>query len=138
MKPAFFCKSCAQTAFTVWRNIFLCPCIFRREGRTNCSKETIADTGLPGRPNNGTPSMAPNASGLPGRMATCQKCMALPISPMTFLTKSKSPTETPPEEIIKSAQRAVLNLFCKSVFLSLAIPSISGIPPHSRTCAARE
>ncbi|OPY12642.1 MAG: hypothetical protein A4E67_00058 [Syntrophaceae bacterium PtaB.Bin038] len=54
----------------------------------NCSKETMVDTGLPGRPKRGFPSSRPKASGRPGRMATRQNWIRLPISAMMSFTRS--------------------------------------------------
>jgi len=56
------------------------PVPYFRPRFSTLSKKTIADTGLPGKPNRGTLSMAPKSSGLHGHMTTCQKCMELPIS----------------------------------------------------------
>ena len=43
------------------------PIIFKRPGRTNCSKATIDETGLPGRPNSGLPADLAEGKGL-GRL----------------------------------------------------------------------
>ena len=71
----------------------------RRAGRTNSSKLTMADTGLPGSPNTGVAEAArtPNANGFAGRMATCIHRIfpALSFS-RTTRTRSRSPTLTPP------------------------------------------
>ena len=68
----------------------------------------MLDTGLPGRPKYGTPPTVQKTSGLPGFMATRQKIVSAPKSSRTFLTKSYSPTETPPEETAKvSADRGL-------------------------------
>ena len=56
----------------------------RSAGRANNSKETIEETGLPGRPKTGTPSTRPKASGLAGLMATCIHRMSPIRSSTTF------------------------------------------------------
>jgi hypothetical protein len=43
-----------HTAVAAGRSRSRRPCSIRRAGRTNTSKDTNADTGLPGRPNTGT------------------------------------------------------------------------------------
>ena len=59
----------------------------------------MAETGLPGRPSTGTPPSGaswPNSSGLPGRMAICQKSSVMPRLCRPSMTRSWSPTEAPP------------------------------------------
>ena len=56
---------------------------------------TTTETGFPGKPKNMLSFILPNASGLPGLTAIFQKFI-LPNSLRTSLTKSASPTETPP------------------------------------------
>ena len=48
------------------------------DGLTNCSKETMDETGLPGRPKTGFPSIVPKAKGFPGFIATFQKTISIP------------------------------------------------------------
>ena len=69
------------------------PASARIAGRTNSSKVTADETGLPGRPNRrtGVPppgrSAVPNANGLPGWTATRQRSMR-PMVSMAVLTTS--------------------------------------------------
>ena len=62
----------------------------------------MVDTGLPGKPKNVAPPTVPTANGLPGFSAMRQKS-SVPTSSTTALTKSASPTETPPLAMTKSA-----------------------------------
>src|SRR5262249_54205730 len=52
------------------RNRARWPNIFNSAGRAKSSKLTSDDTGLPGSPNTGVPSITPNASGFAGLIAT--------------------------------------------------------------------
>jgi len=61
----------------------------------------------------GTSFMAPKARGLPGLMATCQKCIWFPTSFMMSLTRSLIAHGDTPEEMIRSARRADFNFFRK-------------------------
>ena len=61
---------------------------FKRDGLTNCSKETMEETGFPGSPKAGFPPMVPKARGFPGFMATFQKTISIPRSLRTSLTRS--------------------------------------------------
>jgi hypothetical protein len=83
--------------------------------------------------------MYPKARGLPGFIRTRQKEIS-PSAARTFLTTSKSPTETPPEVINKSAPCAkpARILAVRSSSVSCAIPNINGTPPYLSTCAAFE
>ena len=67
-------------------------------GRTNSSKLTMAETGLPGRPKTGVPpAERPKANGFAGRMATCiHRMVPGHRFSRTTLTMSRSPTLTPP------------------------------------------
>ncbi len=76
-------------------------------GRANCSKATITDTGLPGRPKKGVRPSRPKAKGLAGCIATCQNSMS-PNSASTALTRSYSPMDTPPEVKTASASSPAL------------------------------
>ena len=58
-------------------------------------------TGFPGKPNNGVSFQNPNNGGEPGLILILQNKI-LPSVSIIFLTKSKSPIDTPPEVIIKS------------------------------------
>jgi hypothetical protein len=65
----------------------------RIAGRTNSSNVTIADTGLPGKPNTGSAPFSGDGSvakvmGLPGRMLTSQRCCSAPSAASAALTKS--------------------------------------------------
>src|SRR5680860_1899002 len=71
----------------------------------NISKETMAATGFPGTPKTSVPSRTPKDSGLPGFIATRQNLLSTPNSSCTSLTKSYSPTETPPEVMSTSYSR---------------------------------
>src|SRR5215212_3328726 len=71
------------------------PAMRRRAGRAKSSKLTIDDTGLPGRPNTGTPPTSPKAKGLAGRTATWNHRMS-PMRSSTTFTRSTSPMLTPP------------------------------------------
>ena len=79
------------------------PARRRRTGRTNSSKVTKLDTGLPGRPNSSTGSAVPstsarpNANGLPGWTATRHRFMC-PTASNAVRTTSYGPTETPPDD----------------------------------------
>ena len=56
-RPGFLRSVSPSTAATRGRNSARCPASLRSAGRTNCSKVTIADTGLPGRPNTSGPAL---------------------------------------------------------------------------------
>ena len=77
----------------------------------------------------------PKAKGLPGRIRTRQKSMP-PSSFMTSRTTSWSPTETPPELIIRSAERAASSAASTSSRESLATGSVLGTAPAASTWAA--
>ncbi len=85
---------------TVARPVSLC-----RAGTTNISKETYAETGLPGRVKIGVPSspITPNPWGLPGCIATSRKS-TVPSSLSTSLTTSWVPLLTPPLVTTRSAR----------------------------------
>ena len=77
-------------------------------GRTNSSKLTMADTGLPGSPNTGVAESArtPKANGLAGLMATCIQRIVPALSfSRTTRTRSRSPTLTPP--LVRMASHVV-------------------------------
>ena len=57
-------------------------------------------------PRPGTSLTRPNISGLPGRMAICQKSSLRPISASASCTRSCSPTDAPPVVTSMSAPRA--------------------------------
>ena len=79
------------------------PAICRSSGRASSSKDTSADTGLPGSPRRGTPSTEATANGLAGRMAICSH-RASSIRSSTSFTTSASPMLTPPE-VSRTSQR---------------------------------
>ena len=56
------------------------PCSASTAGRTNSSKHTSDDTGLPGRPNTSVSPRTPNEIGFPGFTATRQKISSTPSS----------------------------------------------------------
>ena len=107
--PNFLRISSSRIALMTGFSKRLLPDIFKRAGRTNCSKDIIIDTGLPGRPKTGFAlrvswgGIIPNRSGFPGFMATFQNFVSIPSSTKTPFTRSYSPTLTPPEIKITSA-----------------------------------
>ena len=78
------------------------PCQRRSAGRTNSRNVTKAETGLPGNPNRNFSPTRPKTNGLPGRMATFQNCNSPPRASKAALTKSISPTDTPPDVTTRS------------------------------------
>ena len=113
-------------------------------GRTNSSKVTADETGLPGRPNSrtGAPppgrSAIPNANGLPGWTATRHRSIR-PIVSMAVLTTSYGPTETPPDTMSASApsSRPRRRRVRTSSRSSVAMPRSIGSPPAAVTSARR-
>jgi len=70
LAPIF--TSSSRVTATVRRKSPAYPCILRSAGRTNSSKLTIAETGFPDSPSQGTSLSMPKASGAPGRIFTFQ------------------------------------------------------------------
>jgi len=58
-----------------------------KSGRTNSSKPTRVDTGLPARPKKGVPDdgSTANAKGLPGLIATCIELALSPRDPRALI-----------------------------------------------------
>ena len=81
------------------------PCALRMKGRTKIKNVTKLDTGLPGRPMKNELPKLPKASGRPGFMAM-RHMSNWPSASTAGLTKSASPTETPPEVTTTSHSRA--------------------------------
>src|SRR5438067_3906089 len=128
----------SAVAVIVAREIARRPCMARSIGRTNSSKVTIAETGLPGRPNTGRPAMEPNVIGFPGRMSTFQRWSSAPALTSASRTRSSSPTDTPADDTSTSASRprAMRSEIASS--RSGATPRLSGRPPASTTWAMSE
>ena len=118
-------------------------------GRTNSSKVTKVETGLPGSPNrrvagrSPVPSSpgarpVPNANGLPGWTATRHRS-TVPKASNAARTTSYGPTDTPPDTISASAPSIspaqIRDLTSSS--RSLAMPRTRGSPPASSTSATR-
>ena len=57
---------------------------------------TNAETGLPGNPKIAHLPARPKRNGLPGLIATRQRSICAPTHASSGLTRSRSPTETPP------------------------------------------
>src|SRR5207244_856576 len=89
--------ACACTSAT--------PCVWSRNGRTNTRKVTKLETGFPGSPMKFALPTRPNASGRPGFMAIFHM-RSSPSASTAGLTKSASPTETPPLVTITSHSAA--------------------------------
>ena len=104
-RPGFLLIGSIATAWNRGGNSSRRPASFHSAGRTKRWKVSIDATGLPGRPKNSAGPMRPTASGRPGCIATCQNSMP-PASCSTALTRSWSPTETPPEVSTTSAVAA--------------------------------
>src|SRR6266508_4065308 len=77
------------------------PCVLSRNGRTNMRKVTKLETGFPGSPMKSALPTRPNARGRPGFMAIFHM-RSSPSASTAGLTKSASPTETPPLGTITS------------------------------------
>ena len=73
------------------------PCSRRSAGSMNTQKQTIVESGLPGRPNTSVSPRRPNHIGLPGLIRTRQNTSSTPQASNAGLTWSCGPTETPPE-----------------------------------------
>ncbi len=73
------------------------PCMRRRAGRTKRSKVTCAETGLPGSPKTSLSPRRPKTRGAPGLIATRVKSRPTSKRASTGSTRSKAPSETPPE-----------------------------------------
>ena len=68
-------------------------------GRTSSPKTTIADTGFPGRPKAGLPSITPTMVGLPGfSEMPCTSTPGLPRLSITDAVMSRLLTELPAEK----------------------------------------
>ena len=93
----------------------------------------MAATGLPGTPKTRQEPRTPNAIGLPGFTATRQKRRSTPSSSCTCLTKSNSPTETPPDVRATSSSRARAMRRRVSARSSWAMPRGTGWPPAAST-----
>ena len=126
----------SAVAYTYGRKRSRRPCSASSAGRMNSSKLTMEATGLPGTPKTSVPSRTPKARGLPGFVATPQKRRSTPSSSCTCLTKSYSPTETPPDVMTTSLSRAASMSRRVSSRSSRAIPSTTGSPPACVTCPA--
>ena len=87
--PAGEVIASVATAVTRGRSSGSAPSIRRSAGRTNTSKLTSADTGLPGRPKTGVLSgpIVPKPCGIPGCMPTLSNC-TVPTLESTSLTTS--------------------------------------------------
>ena len=94
----------------------------------------MAATGLPGTPKTRVRPRTPKARGLPGLVATPQKRRSTPSSSCTCLTKSNSPTDTPPLVSTTSCSRAAAMSRRVSSRSSRAMPSRTGSAPAARTC----
>src|SRR3990172_1284780 len=100
------------------------PSILARAGRTKSSKVTMVETGFPGRPNTRPPWLErPTIRGFPGFSATASKRVLTPSSARTFSTRSRRPTDTPPERSSASASRP-------SPMSSLSDSSVSNATPR--------
>src|SRR3990172_3027144 len=100
-------------------------------GRTKSSKVTMADTGLPGRPNTGKAPLAPagmvpNVPASPGLMLTSHRCCSAPSRPSAALTRSCSPTDTPADEMRRSQPSPQESRSTMSSSRSRAIPRLTG------------
>ena len=117
----------------------VCPLSNSIAGITNSSNVTIVETGFPGNPNTGLPWHKPKTAGLPGRIATASKKNSVPSSFSTCSTRSYFPTETPPVITTISASSACPNPSARAApDCHARLPSITGSPPASATCAASE
>ena len=72
------------------------PASRRSAGSMKTQKQTIVDSGLPGRPNTSVSPRRPNHIGLPGLIRTRQKTSSTPQASNAGLTWSCGPTDTPP------------------------------------------
>ena len=73
------------------------PCMRSSAARTKTSNVTWAETGLPGRPNTSLSPRRPKTSGAPGLIATFVKSSPTSKRASTSSTRSKAPSDTPPE-----------------------------------------
>ena len=96
----------------------------------------MAETGLPGRPSSGTAPKLPKISGLPGRMAICQKSTTRPRRVSDSMTRSWSPTLAPPVVTSRSTPAIWSATPAMASRSSLATGSTTGSPPQARTRAA--
>src|SRR5450759_4969706 len=111
-RPIDFVTTSSRTAASTGRNSAACvrPARRRSAGRTNTSKVTKTDTGLPGSPKRSTGGpgrcsprgAVPNANGLPGWIAARQRS-TVPTCANAPRTTSYGPTETPPLTMTRSA-----------------------------------
>ena len=110
----------------------------RSAGSRNSTAQTSAETGLPGRPSTGVAPSRPQISGLPGRMAICQKSSAKPRAPARSAPghgrrrwrRRWSPAG-------RSPRGGRGRLGDRLGVSSGAIGSTTGSPPPARTRAAR-
>src|SRR5258706_354067 len=101
----------------------------------NRTAQTIAETGLPGRPMNGVSSRWPKISGLPGRIAMRQKSSAKPCGFNALWTRSWSPTDAPPWVTMRSESFATAGKPAKASGRSGRMPKSKASPPQLRTIA---
>jgi hypothetical protein len=124
-----FAIGSVRAAVTVGRKMRVCPVIFRRVGRMNTSKETMAAAGLPGRAKTGFPSRMAKA--------TAFRAHDLPEldSPPGDDALSRSPVadgNAPGGD--RRSPRIPRDPVASPFHPSSAIPSMTGSPPDSITC----
>ncbi len=122
--------SAFKAARTLGRLTSARPMSARIAGRTNSSKETYEDTGLPGRASRGVWSgpTVPKPCGLPGCIASLRKSIrppsgsssAVPTEDSASLTTSYAPTLTPPVVTSRSARISWSSMVERSVSASSA------------------